>query len=55
MRLNFANVNEEITNEGVYRLGVAMRYELVRCQGGCLYEIRLRSGAVTTVRAVAGY
>jgi 2-aminoadipate transaminase len=34
MRLNFTNANEEMINEGVYRLGLAMKQELVRYQGG---------------------
>jgi len=30
MRLNFSNANEEMINEGIYRLGVALKQELVR-------------------------
>ena len=30
MRLNFSNVNEEMINEGIYRLGVAMKEKLAR-------------------------
>jgi 2-aminoadipate transaminase len=29
MRLNFSNANEELINEGIYRLGVAMKEQLV--------------------------
>ncbi len=34
MRLNFSNANEEMINEGIYRLGVVMKQELARYQGG---------------------
>jgi 2-aminoadipate transaminase len=34
MRLNFSNADEEMISEGIYRLGVAMKHELVRCQEG---------------------
>jgi 2-aminoadipate transaminase len=30
MRLNFSNANEEMINEGVYRLGIALKEELAR-------------------------
>jgi len=30
MRLNFSNANEEMINEGIYRLGVALKQELLR-------------------------
>ncbi len=30
MRLNFSNANEEMINEGIYRLGVALKEELIR-------------------------
>jgi len=30
MRLNFSGVNEETINEGIYRLGVAMKQELAK-------------------------
>jgi 2-aminoadipate transaminase len=33
MRLNFSNANEEMINEGIYRLGVAMKKELLQNRG----------------------
>jgi 2-aminoadipate transaminase len=33
MRLNFSNANEEMINEGIYRLGLALKAELVRNRG----------------------
>jgi 2-aminoadipate transaminase len=33
MRLNFSNANEELINEGICRLGLAMKKELVRNRG----------------------
>jgi 2-aminoadipate transaminase len=30
MRLNFSNANEEMINEGIYRLGMALKQELLR-------------------------
>jgi len=30
MRLNFSNANEEMINEGIYRLGLALKEELIR-------------------------